>query len=475
MNKLIGREKEIKELERCVASKRSELVVVYGRRRVGKTFLVRKFFDDNYAFYYVGAHVKSTKQQLNNFSRALQKYSGSDSCPSFSTWTEAFVGLQNYLESRTDLKRKIIFIDEMPWIDNKQSHFVEAFEYFWNSWVAGRDDIVLIACGSATSWMVDKLEENRGGLHGRITCRIYLHPFTLHECQLYLQSQGFDWDEYQLIQNYMIMGGIPYYLSLLDNKKSLRENVDSLFFSRGGMLRNEFDELYNSLFAQADKYIEIAKLLSQHREGLLRTDIEKKTGQSGGSLTRILKNLEQCDFITGFNQLGKKNKGTIYKLVDFYTLFYFKYMADNRSGDEQYWTHHHMSRQVATWEGFSFELVCLMHVNQIKTALGISGIATEVSTWRMPATDNKKGAQVDLIIKRVDKITHLCEMKFCDGIYTITADYEEKLRQRQMLFCEITGIKRGIAHTFITPMGVGQGKHYGIVHSEITAKELFAK
>lgn len=473
MDKLIGREREIAELERCMASSRSELAVVYGRRRVGKTFLIRKFFNDNYTFHYVGAHRESTRQQLDNFAKALRKYSSSQVSMKLANWRDAFDALQTYLEGRTDLKRKVIFIDEMPWIDNKHSGFVDALEYFWNSWVMGRDDIVLIACGSATSWMVDKLLENQGGLRGRITRRIYLHPFSLYECKQYLVSRGFDWDEYQIIQNYMIMGGVPYYLSMLEPKMSMVQNIDYLFFSKSGMLHDEFNELYSALFTSADNYINIVKLLSEHKEGLERKEIEQSTKISGGMLTKILNNLERCDFIKPCNQIGRKTKGTIYKLIDFYTIFYYKFIYGNRSDDENFWMHNFQSRSVASWQGLTFELVCLIHTWQIKHALGISGISTDVSAWRETATSDKRGAQVDLIIKRVDKVVHLCEMKFCEGQYTITADYADRLRDRQQRFSQHTNIMRGIVHTFITPYGVNRGKHYGIIHSEVTATDLF--
>ena len=472
MDKLIGREKEIAELKRCVDSSRSEFIVVYGRRRVGKTFLVRKFFDDTYSFHYVGAHQASTRIQLDNFAKALERYGGKK-VPRLNDWSDAFAHLQTHLESLDNTKRKVVFIDEMPWIDNKQSRFVEAFEYFWNSWAMGRDDIVLVVCGSATSWMVDNLEENQGGLHGRITSRIYLRPFTLHECQLYLRSRRFDWDEYQIMQNYMVMGGVPYYMSLLTPELSLQQNIDKLYFERGGMLRTEFDELYNALFTQADKYIVVVRLLAQHREGMLRSEIEHHTGLSGGTLTRILRNLERCDFVYGYTQLGKKVKGVIYKLVDFYTLFYCKFIDGNRSGDEQYWMHNFQSRSVSVWEGLSFELVCLMHIWQIKHALGISGIATEVAAWRSAPTNGQRGTQIDLVIKRVDKIVHLCEMKFSETPYAIKSDYVEKLSQRKQLFCDQMGIKRGVVHTFVTPWGLNRGKHNSVVHSEVTARELF--
>lgn len=473
MDRLIGREYEIAELKRCIASERSEFAVVYGRRRVGKTFLIRKFFNDDYAFHYVGAHRQNNRQQLDNFSKALQRYSGTKNRLKLKNWSEAFDCLETYLESRTDLKRKVIFIDEMPWIDNKQSGFVDALEYFWNSWVMGRDDIVLIACGSATSWMIDKLIENQGGMRGRITRRIYLHPFSLAECKAYFESRGFDWDEYQIIQNYMVMGGIPYYMSMLEPRMSLPQNIDSLFFSNHGLMRDEFDELYNALFTTADKYIDIVRLLAEHREGLERTEIESQTKISGGTLTTILKNLERCDFIKGYAQIKKSTKGVIYKLIDFYTIFYYKFVYNNKTEDENYWLHNFQSRSVSSWQGLTFELVCLVHAWQIKHALGISGVATEISSWREPGSSGKRGAQVDLIIKRADKVVHLCEMKFSEGLFSITADYEETLKERKLRFGQHTGIQRGVVHTFVTPYGVSKGKHYSIVHSEVTARDLF--
>jgi len=478
MDRFVGRERETKELQECLTSSQSEFVVVYGRRRVGKTFLIRHFFKDKYTFYYVGAHGNNKNMQLSHFRTALSDYSG-NKVEKIKSWTEAFKKLEEYLEQLPD-KKKVVFIDEMPWIDTKRSEFVSSLEYFWNSWVAKRDDIILVACGSATAWMADKIVENRGGLRGRITRRIYLHPFTLHECREFLRSRGFDWDEYQIMQIYMIFGGVPYYLNLLKPDLSLQQNVDALLFSASGLLKDEFYELYNSLFNKADKYIMIVKLLSKHKEGLGRNELQKQLGLSGGTFTKILKNLERCDFIVGYNQLGNKKKGTLYRLIDFFTLFYYKFIESNNTKDEQYWMHNFQTRAVEVWEGHSFELLCLRHLQQIKMALGISGISTTAAAWRSRAgkdakEKNKKGAQVDLVIKRVDKITHLCEMKFSEKEYTITADYEKKLKQRLEIFCEQTGIQRGVVHTFITPAGVKKGIHYSLVHSEVTVKGLFAE
>lgn len=475
-DKLIGRAREWEELEWAMKSNRSEFVIMYGRRRVGKTFLVRRFFNDSYSFHYVGAHRQKKSVQLQNFREALVRYSGDKNILELNNWHDAFLRLEEYLEKCKE-KRKVLFFDEMPWVDTQGSEFVDELEYFWSNWVQNRDDIVFVACGSATSWMKDKLEDNQGGLHNRITHRIYLRPFYLSECKEYLVEHGFDWDEYQILQCYMLFGGVPYYLSLLRPSLSLPQNVDTLVFRRGGDLSDEFNELYNALFNKADRYITIVKLLSTKREGFTRDEIERSTGYSGGGLSKMLDNLERCDFIVSYAQFGNKTKFTLYRLADFYTLFYFRYVEGNRSRDEHFWQHHYTDRSVVAWEGFTFEEVCLRHLAHIKKGLGISGIATEVSSWRfVPQKDvSRKGAQIDLVIKRADKIIHLVEMKFSDIPFNITKDYGQRLLERKSLFMELTGIARGAVITFVTPRGLSKGAHSSLVHSELQAKHLFAE
>ena len=480
MEKRVGREWECEELSRAMNSSRSEFIVLYGRRRIGKTFLVRSFFEDRFDFHYVGAHKMKTAIQLRNFRKELIRMNGDTSLPEFTNWMEAFEHLENYLEQLEAGRRKVLFFDEMPWIDAKQSDFVTALEYFWNSWVSMRDDIVLVACGSATSWMADKLIDNPGGLHNRITRQLYLRPFTLHECQEYLESRNFDWDRLQIIQCYMILGGVPFYLSLLEPQFSLPQNIDRLFFRREGALRFEFDELYNALFSNADKYIAVVRSLVGRKDGMTRGEISSATHLSGGALSKILKNLVRCDFISSYAQFGNLSKNVIYRLCDFYTLFYFKYLHEERNYDEEFWSHHFQSQQVTVWQGLTFELVCLAHLSQIKKALGISGIETKVSSWRyVPSKSSlknelpEKGAQIDLLIVRADKMINLCEIKFSGEAFTITKELEEHLRERLSIFRQVTGNRYGVLHTFITPLGVAKGVHMSIVSSEVTADKLF--
>ena len=473
---IIGRDCEMAELQRCLDSDRSELVIVYGRRRVGKTFLVDQFFNETYDFTFVGGHKLSQRIQLRNFAKALKKAMKERTMRKFADWFDAFDTLEEYLESIPSVRKKVVFIDEMPWIDSLRSNFTEAFENFWNGWAARRKDIMFIASGSATSWMIDNLVENQGGLHARITCQIYLRPFTLNETEQYLQGRGCLWDRFQIAQCYMFFGGVPFYLSLLDTKDSLTQNVDRLCFARGGALRLEFDELYNALFTNADKYVDIVRLLAERRCGMTSSEIAKTTSIDGKRLAKMLNNLERCDFIMKFRYYGKNSNDVIYKLTDFYTLFYIKYIEIFKdSYDEQWWQHHSISHSVESWQGLTFELLCLMHIRQIRLALNIGGVATEVSAWFDQADKKKavRGSQIDLIIERADRIIHLCEMKFSQSEYRITADYEEKLRTRMALFKEKTKNKQTLVHTFVTTFGVANGKHSSLVHSEVTLDGLF--
>lgn len=475
VSKLIGREKEIRELQRCMDANDSMFVVVYGRRRVGKTFLVDQFFDCQYDFSYVGGHKLTMKRQLGNFAKALKKYAHLDTKPKFDDWFDAFDALEEYLEALPTEKRKVIFIDEMPWIDNRNSEFVSALENFWNGWAARRNDILFIASGSATSWMVDNLIENQGGLHGRINMNLYLRPFSLNETENYLRSRHFIWDRFQILQAYMTFGGIPYYLSLLDRKESLAQNIDRLFYSKNGVMRNEFDELYNALFNQADSYIEIVKALAAHREGLTRVQLIEAVHIEGGPMTKMLRNLERCDFILSYQHFGHKTKDVIYRLVDFYTLFYYRFIANDHSQDEQWWSHHLSQPAINNWQGFGFELVCLLHLPQIKKALGISGMATSASAWRIAPnkSDGQSGTQIDLIISRADRIIHLCEMKFSTKPYLVTSAYDNELRNRAAIFQHSTKTTYSIVHTFVTTFGVPNAQSFSLIHSQVTMDGLF--
>ena len=474
MDKLIAREKEVYELERLYASDRSELVIVYGRRRIGKTFLVNQVFADRFTFTFVGARNERQAVQLQRFSLQLQQFSGSPFVPKLNTWDDAFDQLRQLITSRPKEERKVIFFDEMPWVDTPRSSFVSSLEYFWNAWAAQRDDIMFIACGSATSWMVDRLVRNRGGLYNRVTGHIYLRPFALGECEQYLHQHRCMWDRYTILQCYMVLGGVPFYLSMLRPQESLAQNIDRLFFEKNAPLRNEFEQLYSALFTHADSYIAVAEALSSRHEGMTRTMIAEATGVQGSSLTKILDNLERCDFIVTYANYKSKSRNTMYRMADPYTLFYFKFIADDKQKDEHFWTHHIASPAISAWQGFSFETVCLSHLQQIKKKLGISGIATNSRSWRSRGSAGNPGAQIDLLIERADRVINICEMKFAPAPFVITKDYEARLRDKMSAFTMETHNTKPLLLTMVTTFGVSRGIHSGLVSSEVLADDLFA-
>ena len=463
MDKIIARTHEIETLERKYRSGKSEFVIVYGRRRIGKTFLVNNVFADRFTFTFVGAKKQKQDKQLQRFAIQLKLFSGSPYAPALNSWEDAFRELRTLIEHRPKDERKVIFLDEMPWIDTVHSSFVEA----------QRNDILFIACGSATSWMVNMLVKNKGGLHNRITEQIYLRPFRLGECEEYLRENGCIWDRYTILQCYMAMGGVPYYMNLLNPEQSLAQNIDRLFFAKNAPMREEFDELFNALFNQADKYIAVVNALAGNREGQLRSEIIEKTKMSGGSLTKILKNLERCDFIETYARYKSSVRNTLYRLSDPYTLFYFKFLHNTNTKDNHWWTNNMHSHSVESWQGFSFETICMIHLEQIKQKLGISGIATTTSSWRKLGNDSDKGIQIDMVIDRADRIINLCEMKFSEHPYTISKEYEEKLRNRMAIFKEETKTSKSLVTTMVTTYGVLRGVHSGIVQSEVLMDDLF--
>jgi AAA+ ATPase superfamily predicted ATPase len=467
---IIGREQEKSILHEIYSSGKSEFVAIYGRRRVGKTFLVREMFADKFTFEISGLANAKTKSQLLNFTLTLNQQSGENHKVA-ENWLEAFVQLSDYLESKT-AKRKVLFFDEIPWMDTPRSDFLTAFEHFWNAWASARKDIVLIVCGSATSWIINNLINNYGGLHNRLTSAIFLKPFTLLECEKYFKARRISVSRKQIAEYYMIMGGIPFYLSKIKKGLGVPQNIDNLFFDAKSELRNEFRNLYAALFRKSDEYVKVVEGLSKKGKGLSRCEIEAVTKISGGgTLTKILQNLEYCDFIRRYNDFNKKKRDMLYQLIDPFTLFYFKFIAKNEYNDEHFWTNSLGTPLHNTWAGFAFEMLTLLHTTEIKRALGISGIQSAVSAWR--STKTSPAAQIDLVINRKDGIIDLVEIKFSDRIFVITKTYEDNLQNKISAFKEETKTNKSVHFLMLTTFGIKQNKYAGLIQKELTLDHLF--
>ena len=469
---LIGRKLEQDILLSATQSDVSEFIAVYGRRRIGKTFLIRETFGYKFTFQHTGLAKGNTKQQLFSFAISLRD-AGYDDCPIPQSWLEAFSLLSTFLKGSTD-EKKIIFLDELPWMDTARSSFISAFEHFWNGWASARKDIVLIICGSATSWIINKVINDHGGLHNRVTRQIELQPFTLKECEQYIQSKQIEMNRYQIAECYMIMGGVPYYWSLLEKGFSLAQNIDRIFFAKNGKLSKEFGQLYKSLFKSPDIYIEIVTTLGKKKAGMTREEIiESGNITNNGALSKALEELEYCGFVRKYNNYGKKSKQASYQLIDNYTLFYFKFIQNNENNDEHFWSASIDSQMHRVWSGLAFERICMTHIPQIKAKLGISGVLSNVYAWRKDGNEYESGTQIDLLIDRNDQVINLCEMKYSMSEYTITTDYELRLRQKKSTFIEHTQTRKAVHLTMVTTYGVKRNTYSDIIQNEVTLQDLF--
>lgn len=469
---IIGRKRDIAELIRAYNSGRPEFIAIYGRRRVGKTYLVRQVFKDKFTFTYSGVPKVSTKEQLRRFHKALMRQ-GMKKTAVPENWFDAFDLLYDFVVGSTD-SRKVIFIDELPWMDGPKSSFLPAFENLWNGWLSARDDVMLVVCGSSTSWIINKVIKNHGGLYNRLTNQIYLEPFTLAECKSYAESMRIRIPKRQIIEAYMVLGGIPFYWSLLQPAMSVAQNIDNLFFEKGALLKNEFSELFASLFKSPEPYEKIIEVLATRKAGMTRDEIASKSGlDNNGGLTRLLGDLDNCGFIRRYVPPGVKTRGTIYQIIDNFTLFYFQFLANGKNNDRQYWSKLQISPTYTTWSGLAFERVCLLHSDQIKKALGISGIITNVYAWQTPAKENRPGAQIDLLIERSDNAIHICEMKFNKKEFTITEEYDKKLRNKINRFSEVTKTKKALLLTLITAEGLTDNEYARDIPIVLTSDCLF--
>ena len=461
---IIGREKEQKELRRLTDSSNSEFVAIYGRRRVGKTYLVKEFYGQQFVFYATGICRGDRESQLKCFNEALIEY-GCSVATEPKDWFEAFDRLKTVV-SKSRKRRKVIFLDELPWMDTQKSNFIQALDLFWNKWCTSRTDIVLIVCGSAASWMVKNLIRNKGGLHNRLTCKIHLQPFTLSEANAFLLSKGIRWSKQAVAECYMAMGGIPFYLQHLDKSMSLAQNIDRIFFNPSALLEDEFENLYNSLFTHSEDYIKIVHALNSKKKGLTRDDIVATTRiTNGGGLTRKLEELEQCGFIRKYTSIGDSR--FIYQLVDFYTLFYYQFIHGGKDYDEDTWMHLQGRSRHAAWLGLSFEKLCFAHSHEIKRALGISGIGTKMYAL------SADGAQIDMVIERADKFVNICEMKYSISPYSISKSEWGKI-QRRLDTAREKLPNRSILLTMITSQGLKDNEYaQNGVQNILTIEDLF--
>jgi len=443
---IIGRELERVRLLNAYQSEYSEFIAVYGRRRVGKTFLVREVFDYKFTFQHTGVGDNKKSVQLKAWQNSLHD-SGLD-VPAPNTWLDAFEQLK-VLVKRSRAKRKVIFIDELPWMDTRSSGLLPALELFWNGWCTTRKDIVLIICGSASSWITRKILNNHKGLHNRVGYKIPLRPFNLHECEQYAAYYHLGMNRKQLMEAYMVFGGVPFYWKAMQKGRSLAQNIDNCIFSSEGELHNEFDALYKSLFKRPEPYIKVIELLSKRRYGYTRKELlGMGRFDDNGKFSDMLRDLEYCGFIRSYNRIGNDKKDAIYQLTDPYSVFYYNFIAENRQGDSQFWSHNYNGPIHSNWCGLGFERVCLLHVDQIRRALGINGSVSTAYCWQSKL--QKGGAQIDLLLDRNDGILSVCEMKYTNASLVLDAEDDQARQRREQMLKDERVSDKAIHHVLIS-------------------------
>jgi hypothetical protein len=473
---MIGREAEAAILYGAMQSSSSEMIAITGRRRIGKTYLVKHVCKKQMSFYLTGMQNASKERQLLNFSNKLSEFGKSKKkSPDVpASWGEAFQQLTQYLHQTKTAYKKVIFFDELPWLSTKKSGFVEELGYFWNNW-ASTANVVLIVCGSAASWITDNIINQKGSLHNRVTKVIKLDPFTLKETELFLKGKKVTLDKYQVAQIYMAIGGVPYYLNEIEPGETAVQNIGRICFSKTGLLRNEFNNLYAALFEHHENHVAVITALAGKWKGLTRAEIIKLSHfTNGGGLTKVLIELEASAFISKYIPFGKKSRETLYRLTDEYSLFYLKFIKDQTNYKASTWLQISKTSAYTAWSGYAFESLCLKHTENIKHALGISAVFTQESSFISRGDQSKAGIQIDLLIDREDRAITICEMKFSTGLFLLTKDYASKLLQKKETFRQASGTRKQLFIALVCTYGLQQNAHsLGLVDQVITLQQLF--
>jgi AAA+ ATPase superfamily predicted ATPase len=468
MERIIGRENQLDLLNNALISNKSELIAVYGRRRVGKTFLIRETYKKHFIFELSGIPKGDIKDQLINFYQELVKKSKKIAkYPKPTNWLEAFSLLEKFIDGLSSKGKKVIFLDEFPWIYTQKSKFIQLFAHFWNNYCSKRSDLIVVICGSSASFMVNKVINDKFGLHNRITLPIRLLPFNLYETELYLKSRKIYWDRYAYVQLYMAIGGIPHYLEKIQRGDSVATAIDRLCFQKDGLLVNEFNQVFTSLFENASIHIKLVETLALSQKGLTRSEIISKSNiNSGGTLSHTLRELIESGFVSE-SQPYNKVKETLYRLSDEYSIFYQRFIKPNKNNS---WISLYSSRSYIAWCGFAFETLCLKHVRQIIKQLGIAGMSVNSGSWRNSL------AQIDLLLDRSDRCINLCEIKFSETEFVISKSYLENLQRKKEVFKNDLKSRKNLFMTFITVFGVKENEYYNnIVDNQITINSFFIK
>lgn len=471
---MIGRQRERERLERCEASEKSELVCVYGRRRVGKTFLVEQSLSPYFAFHVVGSKDASTANQLREFGLELADRGDADPEPP-RDWREAFNRMYKVATAPDAPKsphgKTVIFIDEFPWFARQRSDFLSAFSAFWNRRSSSGQKLMVVICGSATSWIIENMLDTSGDLAARVTESVFLEPFSLAETKAYFDDRGFGWDEQTLIETQMVFGGLPFFFSLMHSHASLWENIDRLCLGPRAQLRSETMILLESTMRKSRVYADLFMLLSKYKYGVPKRDLANRLGYSASQVNKAVDEAVKCGYVFQYRNNGAAGHPKYLMLIDPFILFHYRFIAPPQGEAPRSWTDFVSDQgRFHAWRGNAFEIVCLYHVRQLKAALGISGVETSEYPWASMRKEG--GAQIDLVIERADKVTNLCEMKFTDEPFELTRQVDREFARKRDVFRDETGTKHALKPVLVSVNGTC-GYHDSAIAWKMSAIDLF--
>ncbi len=475
---MVARKEVEKMMRKALKLNRSTFCAVTGRRRVGKTYIIKEIYKEQMCFSMTGIQHASLEEQINNFMHKLAEYNPNIFIAgTVDSWQKVFFAFRDYLKRLPKDRKHVIFIDELPWIATPKSGFIQQLAHLWNDYLSQENHFILVVCGSATSWITNKIVNDTGGFHNRITLPIHLEPFTLAETKEFLESKNIHHSPSAIAELYMILGGLPYYLEQIERGESVSQTIARLFFSPSGILKNEYNNLYRALFVNAENHEAIVEVLAHSHQGLTREEIVSKSKvQAGGPFTRTMTDLVMSGFVAELTPYGKKKRGTLYRLTDEYSMFYHKFVKGNEKKGLEIWQSISQSQSYKIWRGLAFETLCMKHLKEIKEALGIRGVYTEVSRFEKKGDAENEGFQIDLLIDRKDATINLCECKFYESDFTIDKEYAQKIKRRKVLFAQESGTKKLLINTFISNEDIIENPYsLEVVDAFIHVNELIKK
>lgn len=480
---MIGRKKELALLNSLCEEEKSKLVVVHGRRRIGKTFLVDYMFQthrkDCLFFKFTGSADQNSSVQKDYFVEAIYEWFKVEPSKPIEKWHEVFIFLKRTIEAEIKEKnhqgKVIVFIDEVAWIDkHNKAGFLSAFGHFYNTYIEKNNNLIVILCGSNASWIKNKiLKDTSGPLYHRVDVEIPLYPFDLQETKEYLiKEKRFDIDDKSVVDIYMILGGVAKYLSYLDSKLSIAQNINKLFFSLHAPLYSEYEALFKSLFYdKSSNHRKIMDLLISKQSGFEMMEIEKLLKEIKSSTLRVnIEELIDTGFIKPIARYAHASRNTKYIACDPLCNFFIKWVQPLSKNDIasliDYFETKSTSHDYIIWQGFAFEMVMISNIELYLKARGLSSGVKSIGYWDYTTqSEDESGAQIDILIEYIGNTYDIVECKYYNDEFIIDKAYAKNIQNKKEMFIKygIKNKKFDLKVVMLTTYGTKINQYYNQV------------